>query len=275
MSIFLFVIAIVLVAVFFYWSVRLTKALNRTLKQVLNKVASVESLIDKERAEISYLTKRNEVVSRNLYHQILAAHDIESLAGGGLTRNLRGWAISPDAMMVIVNFVLKYKPEIILELGGGYSTVILDRVIKRYKLPTIIISVDHKNEYIEQTAGLVGATNNVEYVLAELVEDDGYAWYNTKPILKVLGKRKANLMIVDGPPESTNKYARLPALARMRGGLSKDYAIILDDAGRGDERHAVDTWLSADKRLNHTYIETEKGLSVVTTNDSLRSHELL
>lgn len=233
----------------------------------------VKKEINHKIQELYVRTKRDQI---DTYRQVVAAHDIESMVGSGITRNLRGWAISPDALISILNYVKEYKPKVILEIGSGYSTVALERLIKSQSLDTIVVTVDHDSEYLAQTKSLVGDTEAVRYVHAPLKDYKGeYSWYDINPINKALKSAKAELVVVDGPPETTNRYARRPVVDLLEGVLSKEYTIILDDAARSDEKVAVEDWLGRNSSLNHRYIYTEKGLSVLSSVKGVSAHKLL
>lgn len=219
---------------------------------------------------------KNPSASLGLYRQIEAAKDIRDIIGGGCTRNLRGWAISPDALMVIFNYVQHYNPAVVLELGGGYSTIALASYIKANALSTKIISVDHDEHYYHQTNKQIdsaGLGSLVTTVHAPLKNYGQYSWYDEAAIKDGLGGLKPGLIIVDGPPESTNDNARLPLFDHV-GGFAREYSILLDDAARSGEKNAVQHWLERDARLVHTYIYTEKGLSLLTTRKDVDAAQL-
>lgn len=286
-EILLFLLMSLLLAVLFVGSIhvgsRVAKELRATLRSFqegLDDVTRAQAAISKSVAAINdglkWLDYRNSKQSIDLYRQIYTAKDIEDLVGSGHVRNLRGWALSPDALLVILKYVSIYKPKLILELGSGYSTVILANFIKKNNIHTKIISVDHSSQYFEQTENLLHS-DVAELVKAPLVEyKQGYSWYDSKVIRKAVKASgvKVDLIIVDGPPGTTNPFARGPVLEQLSACLMDHYTIMLDDASRSDEKKVVEDWLDVDNKLSHKYMHTEKGLSILSTKD-INSNTLL
>lgn len=228
----------------------------------LKMLESVISMLNNEK----YLIYKGGI---DTYRQIVAAQEIDRMIGLGHTTNLRGWPISPDALLEILKYIKEYKPKLIIELGSGSTTAAISSLIKKYNLNTKLISVDHEKLYLEKTKLKVKYTNNVEFVHAPLKKQkitglkSPFNWYDINLINKVVKNRKADLLIVDGPPESTNNNARLPALRALASHLTVRAAIFLDDYNRTGERAAAEDWVVFDKDNNLTVesIETEKGLA--------------
>ena len=88
----------------------------------------------------------------------------------------------------------------------------------------------------------------------------------------MLGNDKKNILIlIDGPPGVTNKNARFPALPILLNHMSKHRLIVvMDDYDRDDERETFKLWeeLAKKRSLTHNgkFIETEKGLAILTIN---------
>jgi hypothetical protein len=68
-----------------------------------------------------------------------------------------------------------------------------------------------------------------------------------------------DMLIVDGPPKHTQKWARYPALPLLVERLGSKALILCDDADRRDERETVDRWLHEFPCLHQEHLETEKG----------------
>jgi hypothetical protein len=90
---------------------------------------------------------------------------------------------------------------------------------------------------------------------------NGYKWY-AKSSLK--GLAKIDLLVIDGPPSSTNPDARYPALEHLVGLLSPRATVVLDDVDRAEERKLAD----AISRVlpNHvlTILSHEKGTALIS-----------
>lgn len=278
----LFVVFVVatLCAIVFLILIKIYKVTKRTVRAIGETRALANNLVQSTRKLSERLERVEGVANRELflskkmsidtYRQVMSGIEVDRLVGEGVIEHLRGWAISPDALLVILRHIIKEKPQIILELGSGSTTVAITSLIEKFKLDTKLISVDHLQKYLDQTRERVRYGKHVEYILAEIkgqnIAEIGkhVKWYDAEAILNHTGSRKVDLLVVDGPPETTSKKARLPALRALAGILAPDATIILDDYDRPDEQSAVADWLKFDAGTNPSVdsVETEKGLAV-------------
>jgi len=229
-----------------------------------------------DKAEAKIINRINETKGMikaegiDTYRQIVAAQRIDALIGPGYSLGLRGWPISPDALLEILSYIKTHKPKLILELGSGRGTLAIDSLIKKYNLDTKLISVDHLQKYLNETKERLGESNDVELILAPLKIQkvlglgNAVKWYDIEAITTSIKGRKIDLMIVDGPPESIAKNSRLPALRALSPYLIEDASIFLDDYSRDSEHEAIKDWMNFDKTTNPQVlsIETEKGLAL-------------
>jgi predicted O-methyltransferase YrrM len=89
----------------------------------------------------------------------------------------------------------------------------------------------------------------------------GYKWY-AKSTLK--GLAKIDLLVIDGPPSSTNPDARYPALDHLVPLLSPKATVILDDVYRDEERKLADAIAKALPNHVLTILSHEKGTAVIS-----------
>ena len=89
----------------------------------------------------------------------------------------------------------------------------------------------------------------------------GYKWY-AKTTLK--GLAKIDLLVIDGPPSSTNPDARYPALEHLVPLLSPRATVILDDVYRDEERKLADAIAKALPNHVLTILAHEKGTAVIS-----------
>lgn len=253
--------------------------INKNSNNIIEKIKSLQKDEKRRKREFDKLIEKSNIINSTIkksgidtYRQIMAANEIEKLIGGEFTLSLRGWPISPDALLEILKYIKSYNPNLIIELGCGSSTVAIAALIKRYGLKTRLISIDHLSDYLNETKQRISYKGIVELILApiKLQKIKGIKnkvkWYDINPIIDVLRSEnvKAELLLVDGPPESLCKNSRLPALMALSDFLSDDAVIFLDDYGRVDEQFAVQEWLNFDKlnKPSVKSIETEKGLAI-------------
>lgn len=200
-----------------------------------------------------------------LYRQIESYTELSNLLGFYLS-GLRGWALSPDAGVLLYKSILNNKPKCVLELGGGLSTVIIAAALRKNGTGKLI-SVDHDIKYATSTKKNIDERGLGEYCDIRVAPIRVYGdnkkvdWYDIDVIKP--GLDKIDYLVVDGPPGGTTKDARQPAVELLGSLLSKKVVVFIDDYSREDERKAVDFWL---KQLNNhklTSYDTEKGTAIL------------
>jgi predicted O-methyltransferase YrrM len=181
--------------------------------------------------------------------------------------SMRGMAISPDFAAILIEQIRTRRPRTIVELGCGVSTIVSSYTIEQLGYDGRIVSIDHESEYAEicrrrlDEHGLSHIATVYECPLRDQNVNGAQSKY--------YGLSKANLpdeidmLVVDGPPFWVQKRARYPALPLLIGRLKRDAVVIVDDAGRDDERAIVQRWLEEFSDFEHSYISTEKGTSIL------------
>jgi len=179
---------------------------------------------------------------------------------------LSGWAAFPELINAIIEEVKNSKPNHIVEIGSGSSTIITSYILEELGKGKIT-SYDHDQMYGEITKNKLrdhGLENFAEVVSAPLttiiVDDSNFNWYDVD-VSKL--KDSIDLIVVDGPPEKTQKHARYPALPIFYEHLSKKAVVILDDAGRQEEQEIIQMWMKKYPEFRHEFIHTEKGISIL------------
>ncbi|MGB3404537.1 MAG: glycosyltransferase [Microcoleaceae cyanobacterium] len=180
---------------------------------------------------------------------------------------LRQWAASPDLAVLIYSMILEKKPQNIIEFGSGSSSLIIGYALQKLGRGQVT-SLDHDHKYSQLSANLVASHRLEEYcqiyhapLIETQIEDNSYKFYSLDKIEDIA---KADMLIIDGPPASTNFLARFPAVPLLYDKLSDGCVIILDDGNRQDEKIAVDKWLQKFKDLKSLpKPQTEKGVSVL------------
>ena len=180
---------------------------------------------------------------------------------------LTGWAAFPELISAILSEVKQLEPNNIVEIGSGSSTIITSYLLRELGKGKIT-SLDHDKKYGQITKSELfkhGLTEQAEVVFSPLknYEFDGltYSWYDLTNVK--MDYIKVDILVVDGPPEQTNKHARYPALPLFYKNLSEKAVVILDDAGRKEESEIVEMWLKEYPEFTHHYIPTEKGISIL------------
>lgn len=229
--------------------VRSIRALHRKVNRNADRVSR----------ELSGQTARIKDEIGDAYHQVEALEQLLPLLK--LKAPLpasRGWAASPDFLLELANLTQRIKPKLTVELGSGTSTLVLAKCgAKR------IVSLDHSSDFGSQTQEMLKShgVRGVEIRINELeTYPEGYRWY-ARSSLK--GLAKIDLLVIDGPPSSTNSDARYPALAHLIPLLSAKATIVLDDADREEEKKLAEAIAAALPGHSLTFIRHEKGTAVI------------
>jgi predicted O-methyltransferase YrrM len=208
-----------------------------------------------------------KAMGESLYRQLEALISITSILP--LRHPLppmRGWAISPDFGVLLISEILKKKPRLVLELGSGVSTLLTGYCLEKTGRGRVI-SFDHDEKYCVQSRerirehGLGDIAEIVHVPLREVqLNQQSWDWYDATRIDPGV---KIDLLVVDGPPGQIQDISRYPALPLLRKYLSDDAVILLDDAGRPDEKIILDMWAREFPDFLHECIPAEKGAAVL------------
>ena len=230
--------------------VRSTRALHRKVNRNADRVSK----------ELSAQTGRFKTELAHVYHQFEAVEQLLPLLK--LSAPLppsRGWAASPDFLLTLAHVTKKVRPRLSVELGSGISTLVLAKSGAKK-----IVSLDHSIEFGTQTREMLlsHGVRGVDIRIHELENYRGkYQWY-AKSTLK--GLAKIDLLVIDGPPSSTNPDARYPALEHLVPLLSPKATVILDDVYRDEERKLADAIAKALPSHVMTILSHEKGTAVIS-----------
>lgn len=156
---------------------------------------------------------------------------------------MRGWAGSPDFLLVVANEILRRRPGCVLECSSGVSSIVIARCLQ-INGKGHVYSLEHDLSYAEKTRKLLadqglGEWATVLHAPLETRHTDT-PWYAEDVIPPDL--EPIDLLIVDGPPQKTAPLARHPVLPRMLNRMAPNAIVIMDDANREDETEVVRRW---------------------------------
>src|SRR5215831_9607292 len=190
---------------------------------------------------------------------VLPAHDVLPAT--------RGWAASPDLLMVLVDLVITERPSLVVECGSGASTLWLALAMRRFEIDGRIVALDHDPVFGGKTRDLL-ARHEVRD-LAEVrdaplesfsLAGETYSWYARRTWEDLTG---IDLLFVDGPPAATGHQARYPALPLLSGSLSPVATVVLDDLVVPDMQEVLRLWLDAYPDFGSEIIPLEKQAAVL------------
>jgi predicted O-methyltransferase YrrM len=180
---------------------------------------------------------------------------------------MRGWAVSPDALNLLVQELLAVRPALVVECGSGISTLWLGLTIKKLGLDTRVVALDHEDEYAGKTNRMLvqhGVDDIATARYAPLTDvstgDGSQPWYDPAATKDLDG---IGVLFVDGPPKTVADLARMPALPVLWDKLAPQASIVLDDMIRQDEQDIVALWRQQHPELTAEDFRTEKGTCIL------------
>jgi predicted O-methyltransferase YrrM len=176
----------------------------------------------------------------------------------------RGWAASPDFLVHLVREARTRQPQVIVECSSGTSTVVLARMVQANGHGHVY-SLEHDALYAAKTRqalvshGLDAFATVIDAPLrSHRIGSSTWMWYDTSAL-----PRDIDMLVIDGPPATTQALARYPAVPLLRSTMSAACLIVLDDAARPDEQAAVARWIADDGMELRTGYYAEKGIAVL------------
>ena len=152
-----------------------------------------------------------------------------------------GFALDARALGELRDLIRRERPQFVVELGSGTSTVWIAQQLKQ--TGGRIVSIDHDSDYAEATRrqlALHSLTDVAEVRVAPLADrGEDAPWYDETALEGLAG---IDLLLVDGPPEATGPFARRPALEVLRGALRPGAVVALDDIHRDTEQEILEGW---------------------------------
>jgi predicted O-methyltransferase YrrM len=205
---------------------------------------------------------------RQTFRQLEALQNLSALLpANDVLPATRGWAASPDLLVVLVDLVITERPSLVVECGSGASTLWLALAMRRFEIDGRIIALDHDPVFGSKTRDFL-ARHDVRD-LAEVrdaplesfsLDGETYSWYARRAWEDLTG---IDLLFVDGPPATTGHQARYPALPLLSGSLSKVATAVLDDLVVPDMQEVLRLWLDAYPEFCSEILPLEKQAAVL------------
>jgi predicted O-methyltransferase YrrM len=205
---------------------------------------------------------------RQTFRQLEALQNLSAvLPANDVLPATRGWAASPDLLVVLVDLVIAERPSLVVECGSGASTLWLALAMRRCGIDGRIIALDHDPVFGGRTRDLLarhGVRDLAEVRDAPLeslsVDGETYSWYARRAWEDLTG---IDLLFVDGPPATTGHQARYPALPLLSGSLSPVATAVLDDLVVPDMQKVLRLWLDAYPDFGSEILPLEKQAAVL------------
>lgn len=209
--------------------------------------------------------KLNNQSTRASRDTVLQVESLFQLFGDGRTSDRApmpptgGYALDAQSLLHLLHLIRSKRPRRILELGSGTSTIWIAYLCR--ELGIEFVSLDHLEEYAERTReGLRrhGLEDLVDLRVAPLetydLDGQTFHWYSRDQLSNL---DQIDVLIVDGPPQSTGPRARFPAVPVLWDKLSATATVILDDTHRAGEVEILESWRDRFESL----VQEEEGLT--------------
>jgi predicted O-methyltransferase YrrM len=245
---------------------RLTRSLEHHMQDDRTRTAELGTSLVKLADHVGTARERVSQDVLTAYRQLEAMVDLRALLSPRAPLPpLRGWALSPDALRLVMREVFARQPQLIVECGSGSSSVWLGYTVQRLGIGRVV-ALEHDERFLSLTRDLLlahGLDDVVEIRHAPLSPWDGgtgsgvQPWYDVGAVEDL---DKIGLLLVDGPPATLGEAARYPALPALLPKCADHALIVLDDTVRAQESEISDRWLAEHPELRRTVHEFEKGL---------------
>ncbi len=175
------------------------------------------------------------------------------------------WSAAADFITLIVDDCLQRKPQTIVECSSGLTTLMLARCCQINQQGKVW-SLENGSQYAERTRQFITSYQLQEYVeildaplIPYSLQDITYQWYE----ITALPSLSIDMLVIDGPPGYLQKYSRFPAIPLFFEYFTQYCRVFLDDAARPDEQDIIHLWQKAYPTLQHQYITTQRGCSIL------------
>lgn len=183
---------------------------------------------------------------RRSHTSLQAMTNIRPLVGGP-PLDYGDWAVDPFFGKVLAQLIHRHEPNHILECGSGTSTVFMAQLQTKVNDRGSVTALEHLEKYAKQSERLLqdhDLHDCAEVVFAPLRDWDvngrTLPWYGVDP--DRFEEQYIDMLIVDGPPQSTGERPRYAAAFVLEEFLSEDCVIVMDDGDRPAEREAAYEW---------------------------------
>jgi len=181
------------------------------------------------------------------------------------------WSAAADFLFLIKDHCLSNEPETIVECSSGLTSLVLSRCCQ-INNKGHVYSLENGEEFQQQTLKQLKLFDLQDWadifhapLIRRTIMQCDYDWYNSQAVNNL----EIDMLVIDGPPGFIQKKSRLPALPVFFDQLKDGACVFLDDAARDEEKEIVKIWLEEYSFLEHEYIETERGCSIIKINKNI------
>jgi len=181
-----------------------------------------------------------------LYAQIAALLEVRDVVGPGVSFGpLHGWALSADALTIILRDIGGRNRPRVIEFGAGESTIVIAAALRKMDAAPLI-TIEHDPQFlagIAQRLVRAGLREQVDLRATKLLEYPARMNFAQCKSYDLSGLHaNYDVAIVDGPITHVHgDAARLVPIEWCLSNMNPDASIYLDDASRPEERKIIET----------------------------------
>jgi predicted O-methyltransferase YrrM len=174
--------------------------------------------------------------------------------------NLGSWKADTGLLNFITDTILEMRPNSIVELGAGASTLVASRALSLSGSGGRLVSFDQHADFVDATRlwlGQHGEKADIRHSpLASSTGEYKDLWYDLSGVPDHI-----DLLLIDGPPWALNPLIRSHAQSLFNR-MTPGGMVILDDAARPGERVVARQWSKHWPEFDWAFTAKGKGILV-------------
>lgn len=155
--------------------------------------------------------------------------------------SLYGWAANYSFIYTLFRILDKAMPHSILEMGLGQTTRLTTQYVANKDNGANLMVCEHDKNWIDIYCHELAKSDNIQLNHCELeyFDYDGKQNDKYKNMLQIVGDKKFDLIIVDGPVGGGKNLPRSNIIDLIPNNLAEDFVIIIDDSEREGEQKTI------------------------------------
>ena len=251
--------------------------INNTIQKINKRAENIDNTIQvinkRTDGELKPLQSIPKLVRECIYSNVLSncTKNTEWLKQSNFT--LTGGAANYSFIFILFKILDTLRINNILEFGLGQSSKVTTQYAK-YKNPDSTLSiVEHNQEWIDYFKKELILSEKTQIYQKNLINFDlnGVESEKYEPLDNIIGNKKFDLIIIDGPIGQDKTYPRTNILDIIPEHLAESFVIILDDAERTGEKNTANLILKKldDNNINYckSYKVGAKTQLLITSKD--------
>lgn len=208
------------------------KAMQKQISTIQQNVEELNKKLD------DCMLKLDELFYADLLHDTI----INSTWLTDKTFSLRGGAANYSFIYILYRILEVAKPLKILEMGMGQTSRLTSQYVANCNPKAALDIIEDDNTWINTYKPQLAKSRKIKIHQCDLdfFSDNGCECRKYKNLNKIVGKRKYDFIIIDGPLGIEQTFPRSNILDLIKNGnLADEFMIIFDDAEREGEQNTI------------------------------------